>query len=287
MAASAARRALRLFAEAGDRAGEAEVIGLLAEYTEDPVAAEEEFRASLRGFEASGACFAVLGGVTLALSNYALFLGQVHGAYGRAHALLDEAIRVARLRAEPYSVAWYLNNQAHTLIEAGSWDEAARRLLEARTAAEGLASGWGTWTLVDALYGSGRIALLRGEHADARRQFDPRAGADHDARGSVGNGGQIRVALADLALAEGRPDEAEERGEEALRHFLTLGLQSGIREWGKADCLVRLGSVGLAQKHASAAAERFDAALAIVERWHLLPLALQLAVAVAPFLRRG
>ncbi|MDZ7708466.1 MAG: BTAD domain-containing putative transcriptional regulator [Trueperaceae bacterium] len=283
--ASAARRALRLFAEAGDRAGEAEVIGLLAEYTEDPVAAEEEFRASLRGFEASGACFAVLGGVSLTLSNYALFLGQVHGAYGRAHALLDEAVRVARLRAEPYSVAWYLNNQAHTLIEAGSWDEAARRLLEARTAAEGLASGWGTWTLVDALYGSGRIALLRGEHADARRHLT-RAQERIATHGDpLGTGGQIRVALADLALAEGRPDEAEEQGEEALRHFLTLGLQSGIREWGKADCLVRLGSVGLAQKHASAAAERFDAALAIVERWHLLPLALQLAVAVAPFLR--
>lgn len=279
------RAALRLFAEAGDLASEAEAIGLLAEYTEDPDTAEEEFRASIRGYEASGTCFGILGGVTLARSNYALFLDQVHGAYPRAVELYDEAIGIARGRGETYAVAWYLNNQATALLHAGEWDEAGRRLGEARAAAEGLESGWGTWTLVDALFGLGRLARLRGELEEAR-SFLTRAREQSATHGDVfGTSAGVLVALGDVALAEGRLDEAADLGERALGHFLALSLLGNTREWRTADCLVRLGAIELARDNDAGAGARFAQALAIVERWHLLPLGLHLAAAVAPSLR--
>ena len=276
-----ARRARDLFRNAGDRAHEAEAVGLLAEYVQDPTAAERQFEESVRLFEAAGRSFGILGGFTLVLGNYGLFCMQVTGAYQVSVDLYTRAIGIGRARAEPYSVAWSLNEQAKAFIYLGELARAEQCFVAARDVGGALAEGWGMWTLPHALYGLGWVAHLRGDLRAAGRHLDSALERIATHGDTFGTEAQIRLALADLAGAEGRMDEAAQQCRTAFRHYASLNLQQGVREWGQAESLLRLGDIARAGADEAGARAFYSKTLDIAQRWSLLPVALQLCVSVA------
>jgi DNA-binding SARP family transcriptional activator/tetratricopeptide (TPR) repeat protein len=279
-------RCLNLFHEAGDLAHEGEVRGLLAEFTKNPLEAERQFSESIELFRKSGKCFGVMGGMTLALGNFAQFLAQVQGAYPEAIRFYEEAIQIEKARGETYRVVWYLGFQAETYVYQGNYREAERCFSEGQATGATLESGWGNWTLANALYGLGWLAQLRGEFSEANAYLQRALEQTQSYDDPFGVEGNTKTTLGRIALGAGNLGEAESWCQDALRFFLPLTPQRSLRDWGKARCLIELGNIALASGNRQEATPHLHEALTVAREWHLLPISLHLCVSFADLLQQ-
>lgn len=275
------RRCAHLFRKVGDLAHEGEVRGLLAEYVNDPAEANRQFQEALELFRASGKGFGMLGGITLTLSNFALFVAHVQGAYQQAIRLTEEAIRIEQARGESYRMVWYLNSQAEYFVYQGDYPQAEMLLSKAQTIGEALESGWGKLELDRALYGLGRLAHLRGEPEKAKRYLTHVLEQTKLHGDAFGTWARAMDTLGRIALDEGNPREAEEQCQEAMRFFSSLNPQRSERDWAKAWCLLNLTDIALAKEDSQAAQTHVQDALSITKAWQLKPVALRLLVSFA------
>lgn len=279
------RRCAHLFRNVGDLAHEGEVLGLLAEYVKDPTEANRQFREALQLFRASGKSFGMLGGITLTLSNFAMFVAHVQGAYQQAIRLTEEAIRIEQARGESYRMVWYLNSQAEYFAYQGDYPQAETLLSKAQTIGEALESGWGKLELDRALCGLGQLAHLRGEPEKAKRYLTHVLEQTKLHGDAFGTWARAMDTLGRIALDEGNPSEAEEQCQEAMRFFSSLNPQRSGRDWAKAWCLLNLTDIALAKEDSQAAQTHLQDALSITKAWQLKPIALRLLVSFARLLQ--
>ncbi|MCK7594404.1 serine/threonine-protein kinase [Pseudomarimonas salicorniae] len=256
-AATLLEQARTLFALLEDRAGLAAIdneLGLLAEERGDYPAALAAYRAALRGREALGDRlgiaeslnnlgfaqyqlgdydsarvywqqaldgFATLGdraGQIRARQNLGL-LETVRGRWQRASELLEDSLREATDQQLTEERAVSLRNLAELALLQGDIARALSRIEEAR---KGFAEREDARGLVDLSLLEVRAQLVAGRHDAARSQLEALS-ADLDSASSE----QQAIALllgAELALAEGRPEDATRALERAMPHARASGV---------------------------------------------------------------
>ncbi|XVU29747.1 ATP-binding protein [Actinoplanes sp. CA-054009] len=168
----------------------------------DFAAAEADFRGALSGFRELGDRW----GMMLAHSGLAE-LAAWRGDHAAALEPMDAAMRLAGELGSVLDEAEVLRGRAESLILAGDLDAAAADFVRSAD----LARACGAPELIAAArLGQGRIALLRGEHADARRLCET-ALRDCPAGWYTADGVRmtILVTLGRIAAATGDNDEAE------------------------------------------------------------------------------
>lgn len=172
-------------------------------------------------------------GIADAKTNLAL-LSVVSGDYEAARVLLEETVTIRQLRPLPYSIALTLDSLAETLYFQREFDRAERLLGEIIRIRATIGDQSG---IAYARHQLGRIALARGDLADARVQIDEANRLFIETRDESGIAAGFRTA-GWLALAEdggGQPARAAAAVREALSRRLTMGDQIGV-----AECLIDL-----------------------------------------------
>ena len=274
-------KAVTLFRELGDKNNEARQLSNLGEYYQDPWQREHAFREAIRLFREVDGYF----GITLTLCNLAFCLATAWGAYREAETLIEEAVAVERERGMAFRLAWWLNYRGHNDLYQGHLETAEKHFDEARSIGDTLESGFGMWELEKALAGLGRLSHLRGDLAGARELFTEALLLNTRHADPMNAKIPILLEFSKLALTEKLLDEAED-----------LCLRTGFGKvhsyelyyytWEEVGYLSQIGDIAAARGEVETSRKHFYKALAIVQKWHFVPAALQLCVSFANLARR-
>ncbi|HVN06063.1 MAG TPA: tetratricopeptide repeat protein [Bryobacteraceae bacterium] len=127
------------------------------------------------------------------------------GDLKRARELSEQALQRSRSIGAKAEIASALNNLGQTLYQLGDLPEAARMLGQAVETDRETGS---TLESADALSWLGRVRMAQGNWVEARRSFEESVQTCNSIRGQM-FAAQYRLAGAELALALGKPAEAE------------------------------------------------------------------------------
>jgi eukaryotic-like serine/threonine-protein kinase len=187
---------------------------------------------------------------------------ELAGRYPEALKLYEDAAQVARSAGNQNMLAFPLLQQAGVYAELGNADRAEAQIEEARIALGGsIPSGPAALTVLQL---TGRIALLRGQLAAAKRTFGEVVAA-HMRQGRANTAVVMaRLYLADIALRSGQPDEAVSLAQQALEE--AQALQGGIRHSNRTGMsYLSLAEARLAQGQTDSARQSLTSALEHLE----------------------
>jgi tetratricopeptide (TPR) repeat protein len=181
---------------------------------------------------------------------------ELSGRYDDALTLYEDAERGGRASSRAETLAFALIGQAGVHLELGHVNRAAALIEDVRRAFGGAIPKGPPAITVAVL--SGRIALERGELAEARRTL----GQALSAFQGLGNASavMVRLYLADVALQSRQPDEAAMLAQRAIEESHTL--QGGIPHSSRTGMsYLRLAEARLAQGESGAARQALASAL--------------------------
>jgi tetratricopeptide (TPR) repeat protein len=213
--------AQRLFADAGDRAGEAHAISTLAGALYDRgdlAGANNRFAEALTIYRQVGD----LSGVARVLNNTAVVLKN-QGDPGRARELYEETLSISRETGDRLGEASALNNVAAVLSQEGDLAGAKRKLEESLAIRRELADPSG---VAYALSNIGVVLHRQGQLAEARRQHEEALRLRRETGQRIGEMASL-YQLGRVLLDQNEPATARQQLDAAL---------SGCREIGNKSC---------------------------------------------------
>jgi PAS domain S-box-containing protein len=211
------QEALAIFRRIGDRPNEGVALNMLGIASADHAQARAYFEQALEVFTATGYRPRVL----TVQNNLSLLYWRL-GLYGKAQGYADAAVAQVRQFNSPAVLSSFVETQARPLVDAGQFDE-ARRLLEegialSQSISSGVNEGWNR-------LGLGMLNLAEGKAKEARSQFETAVGL---LEVGTSPGDQI-TALAWLGaadLAAGDCKAAHEHTAQAAFKLATAGAQN-------------------------------------------------------------
>ncbi len=213
--------AQRLFAEAGDRAGEAHALSALAGALYDRgdlSGASSRFTEALAIYRQVGD----LSGVARVLNNTAVVLKN-QGDPARARELYEETLSISRETGDRLGEASALNNIAAVLSQEGDLAGAKRKLEESLVIRRELADPSGVAYAVSNI---GVVLHRQGELAEARRQHEEALRLRRETGQRIGEMASL-YQLGRVLLDQNEPAAARQQFDAAL---------SGCREIGNKSC---------------------------------------------------
>ena len=275
------KRAIQLFRQAGDRYHEARITGDLAYGERDPSEREDLLRRSVQLFREVEGHF----GITLSLYNLSICLCWTRGRYAEAYDHVTEAVAIERIHGLPVRLAWWRNWQGTVAAYRGRTETAEACFREARAIGETLEPGFGRWEADRALWGLAQVAVAHGDPKGAEALLLDALRSNERHPDPFGMRSDLLVALAQVALDDGRVAEASDRSREAARHLSSHRLDVYEHAWQEALCFTQLGEIALAEGDAAEADGHLRVALELARAWHLVPAVLRSFLAFGRLLR--
>ncbi|MEU6843959.1 BTAD domain-containing putative transcriptional regulator [Streptomyces sp. NPDC046716] len=194
-------------------------LGFQEQFAGRPAASEALFAQALEGFRETGDRW----GMANSLDQLGMF-ADWRGERTRALALLDEALRCARDLAAPEETADLLCRRGAVLLRSARFEEA---IADFARAADLARSAGAPEKVAGAHWGMGDAARLAGDRARAREHYETALGMHARSWYSVGQTVHVFLGLGRTALAEGRPEEADDWFRQA-RALSTDGVAQGL-----------------------------------------------------------
>jgi len=156
---------------------------------------------------------------------------------------------------------------------------------EARAIGETLEPGFGRWEADRALWGLAQVAVAHGDPQRAEALLLDALRSNERHPDPFGMRSDLLVALAQVALDDGRVAEASDRSREAARHLSSHRLDVYEHAWQEALCFTQLGEIALAEGDAAEADGHLRVGLELARAWHLVPAVLRSFLAFGRLLR--